>query len=219
VVAALEVKDDWDRQRVPSVALDDRAAAMVATDHLLGLGHRTVHYLGLPSWSTLSAREQGWRRALQRAGAPVPDSVPAGWTAASGYLAARGLAGDFGVTAILCGNDDVALGTLRALREAGRAVPEHVSVIGFDDTPSTAFFAPPLTTVRLDFVGLGRDCFALLHHELNPAGPRPTPSAAVPELILRSTTGQAPRSRRSARGSALGLRPRLTAARERPRAS
>lgn len=117
-------------------------------------------------------------------------------------MAARGLARDRNVTAILCGNDDLALGALHALREAGRPVPDSVSVVGFDDSPSAAFFAPPLTTVRLDFVGLGRDCFALLHYALNPVGPPPAAAAAAPRLILRETTGPAPRVRRSRRGSA-----------------
>jgi DNA-binding LacI/PurR family transcriptional regulator len=199
VVAALEIRDDFDRRKYPSVALDDRTAATDATQHLLDLGHRTVHYLGLPSSTTSSAREQGWRAALRRAGAPIPDAVAAGWTAASGYEAAQRLATDRGVTAILCGNDDVALGALHALREAGRPVPGNVSVVGFDDTPSAAFYAPPLTTVRLDFVGLGRDCFALLNHELDPVGDRPALTAATPELIVRETTGPAPRPRRASR--------------------
>jgi DNA-binding LacI/PurR family transcriptional regulator len=199
VAAALEVKDERDRRQYPSASLDDRAAAAAATRHLLDLGHRTVHHVGLPSSTTTSAREQGWRTALREAGASIPDVVPGGWTPESGYEAGRRLATDRRVTAILCGNDDQALGVLHALREAGRAVPDSVSVVGFDDTPSAAFFSPPLTTVRLDFVGLGRDCFALLHHVLDPVGPPPVPTAAAPLLVLRETTGPAPRARRSGR--------------------
>lgn len=198
-VGALEINDERDRRLHPSASLDDRGAAVTATQHLLDLGHRTVHYLGLPSSTRSSSRAQGWRAALRRAGAPVPEPVDAGWTAESGYEAARGLIRDRAVTAILCGNDDLALGALHALREAGRAVPESVSVVGFDDIPSAAFFAPPLTTVRLDFVGLGRDCFALLNHALNPAGPPPSAAAAAPQLVVRETTAAAPRRRTATR--------------------
>jgi DNA-binding LacI/PurR family transcriptional regulator len=201
VVAALEIKDNRDRRQYTSISLDDRAAAAAATEHLLGLGHRTVHHIGLPSSTSLSARAQGWRSALRRAGAPVPDAIPGGWTAQAGYEAARRLTRDRDVTAILCGNDDMALGALHALREAGRAVPDSVSVVGFDDIPSAEFFAPPLTTVRLDFAGLGRDCFALLHRALNSAGPPVAPTAAAPRLVVRNTTGPAPRPRRTDRGT------------------
>jgi DNA-binding LacI/PurR family transcriptional regulator len=201
VVAALEIKDERHRRLYPSVSLDDRAAAATATRHLLNLGHPTVHHVGLPSSTAGSARAQGWRAALREAGAPTPDIVPAGWTPESGYRAGRRLAADGGVTAILCGNDDLALGVLHALREAGRAVPDDVSVVGFDDTPSAAFFAPPLTTVRLDFAGLGRDCFELLHHVLDPSGPPPTPTSAPPLVVLRDTAGPVPRARRSGRAT------------------
>ena len=95
---------------------------------------------------------------------------------------------------MLCGNDALAVGVLHALREAGRAVPADVSVVGFDDIPSAPFCAPPLTTVRLDFVGLGRDCFALLHRLVDPGVAPRVPVAAAPELIVRATTGPARRS-------------------------
>jgi DNA-binding LacI/PurR family transcriptional regulator len=193
VVAAVEANNARDRRDYPSVTLDDRAAAAEATRYLLELGHRTVHYVALPSSTRASARVGGWRSALRSAGARIPEVVTAGWTPRSGYEAARQLAADRRVTAVLCGNDDLALGVLHALREAGRAVPERVSVVGFDDTPSAEFFAPPLTTVRLDFVGLGRDCFGLLQHVLNPDAAAPPRVTAAPQLVVRSTTGPAPR--------------------------
>ena len=60
------------------------------------------------------------------------------------------------MTAVFCANDHMALGLLRALSEGGRRVPEDVSVVGFDDIPESAYFLPPLTTVRQDFGELGR---------------------------------------------------------------
>lgn len=193
VVAALEATDVQDRHRCPSTALNDLAAAATATQYLLDLGHHTVHHVSTPSWTSASARTQGWRRALRKAGAPVPAVVQAGWTPRSGYEAGQRLAADPDVTAVLCGNDDLALGVMHALREAGRTVPDGVSIVGFDDIPAAAYFAPPLTTVRLDFVGLGRDCFALLHHVLNPDDPPPAETAATPDLKIRASTASPPR--------------------------
>ncbi len=194
VAAALEVSDVQDRERYPSVTLDDRAAAVAATRYLLDLGHRTVHYVAIPSSTDASARMQGWLSALEAAHAPVPPPVAAGWTPRSGYLAARRLAADPQVTAVLCGNDDLALGVLHAMREARRSIPETVSVIGFDDTPQSAYFAPPLTTVRLDFVGLGRECFALLHGSMPAGDGTALPVAAPPELIVRASSGPPPKT-------------------------
>jgi DNA-binding LacI/PurR family transcriptional regulator len=193
VVAAVEANDARARRDYPSVVLDDRNAAAAATRYLLDLGHRTVHHIALPSSTRVSARVRGWRAALRSAGAPVPDVVPAGWTPRSGYEAGRHLAADRAVTAVLCGNDDLALGMLHALREAGRPVSRGVSVMGFDDVPSAEFLTPPLTTMRLDFVGVGRDCFALLRHVLDPKTAPPVSTVAAPELVVRDTTGPAPR--------------------------
>ena len=63
---------------------------------------------------------------------------------------------------MLCGNDDIALGTIRAMHEAGRPVPADVSIIGFDDVPLARFYSPALTTVRQDFKMLGKVCFSKL---------------------------------------------------------
>ena len=67
----------------------------------------------------------------------------------------RLIAADSGVTAVFAGNDQMALGVLRALHEAGRQVPDEVSVVGFDDIPEAAFLIPPLTTIHQDFATSG----------------------------------------------------------------
>jgi DNA-binding LacI/PurR family transcriptional regulator len=178
---------------IDRVWIDDRTAATHATRYLLGLGHRTVHYLALPSSTArLGQRGLGWRDALAEAGRPVPNPIACGWTPRAGYLAARELVTDPAVTAILCGNDDIAIGVLRAARERGRAVPESLSVIGFDDAPPSAYLAPTLTTVRLDFEGLGRAAFARLHALLEPEAAAPPVLWDEPELIVRESSGPAP---------------------------
>jgi DNA-binding LacI/PurR family transcriptional regulator len=178
----------------PWVWLDDRRAAADATRYLLSLGHRTVHYLAIPSSTHTSQRQAGWRQALEESGAPVPAPVPCGWTPRSGYLTGQGLAANPEVTAVLCGNDDIALGVMRAVHAAGLSIPGDVSVVGFDDTPVAEFLTPPLTTVRLDFADLGRACFALLRSLLEPTAMSPATGELhaqrpQPELIIRESAG------------------------------
>ena len=178
----------------PWVWLDDRRAAAEATRYLLSLGHRTVHYLAIPSSTHTSQRQAGWRQALEESGAPVPAPVPCGWTPRSGYQTGQRLAADPEVTAVLCGNDDIALGVMRAVHAAGLSIPGDVSVVGFDDTPVAEFLTPPLTTVRLDFADLGRACFALLRSLLEPTAMSPATGEVhaqrpQPELIIRESAG------------------------------
>jgi DNA-binding LacI/PurR family transcriptional regulator len=103
------------------------------------------------------------------------------------------MAADPAVTAMLCGNDDTALAVRRALYEAGREVPADVSIVGFDDVPGAAYWTPALTTVRMDFVALGRACLAAV---VAAAGSKPQPLAALaaPRLVLRESTAP-PRTR------------------------
>ncbi|GLW31001.1 LacI family DNA-binding transcriptional regulator [Actinoplanes regularis] len=168
------------------IFLDERQAAADATRHLLDLGHRTVHHVAIPSELRDSARQRGWREALERSGAVVPDVVPAGWDLTSAHRAGQRLAADRTVTAILCGNDDTALAVRRALHEAGRDVPGDVSIVGFDDVPGAAYWTPALTTVRMDFAGLGRACVAALADDTEPLRLDP------PRLVVRESTA-APR--------------------------
>ncbi|HEX3956968.1 MAG TPA: LacI family DNA-binding transcriptional regulator, partial [Trebonia sp.] len=181
----------------PWVWVDDRKAALEATRHLLGLGHPTVHYLAIPSSIHPSPRYAGWRAALEAAGALVPDHIQCDWTPRSGYQAGLALAANPEVTAVLCGNDDLAIGVMRAMHEAGRAIPGEVSVVGFDDMPISKFLTPSLTTVRLDFAGLGRSCFALLQALLEPETAMLTATRPEPELIVRESAGPWPLPRGS----------------------
>jgi DNA-binding LacI/PurR family transcriptional regulator len=105
---------------------------------------------------------------------------------------------------VLCGNDDLALGVMRAMHAAGRAIPGDVSVVGFDDTPVSEFLTPPLTTVRLDFAGLGRACFALLQALVEQKEARPHARRPEPELIIRKSAGPPPLPRGSGTTRAAG---------------
>lgn len=173
---------------VPTVTIDQAEGARLATDHLLGLGHATVHHIrGAPDWIDAAERQRGWQEALQARGAAPGRSVAGDWSAAGGYAAGAELAADPEATAIFAANDQTALGVLRALHDAGRSVPGDVSVVGFDDTPEAAYYVPPLTTVRQDFNEVGRRCVELL---LEPAtgGGAPEHVVVAPELIARESS-------------------------------
>jgi DNA-binding LacI/PurR family transcriptional regulator len=175
--------------RLPSVAIDNHAGAAQATRHLLDLGHKTVHHVAGPdTWLDAQQRVAGWREALQRAGAEVPELLPGDWSARSGYEAGHQLAEMTGVTAVLCANDPMALGLLRALAERGRRVPRDVSVVGFDDVPEAAFFLPPLTTVRQDFGELGRRALHLLVDRISGGYQSRRSLPIAPDLVVRAST-------------------------------
>ena len=92
------------------------------------------------------------------------------------------------MTAIFAANDAMALGVLRRIHEAGRDVPGSISVVGFDDVPEAAFYTPPLTTIRQDFIELGRSSFALVLDEIE-SGERAALHVTIPpELIIRAST-------------------------------
>jgi DNA-binding LacI/PurR family transcriptional regulator len=137
---------------VSSVHCDDRQGGYEATRYLVELGHRFIATILGPSNEEASAdRLAGYRQALAEADLTCePDCVVRGnWSATSGYEAMRHLlAVPREFTAVFCQNDQMAIGAIRALREAGRRLPDDVSIIGFDDIPLASYFDPPLTTLR-----------------------------------------------------------------------
>lgn len=179
---------EGDLTRAPmSVGVDQVAGAMAATQHLIDLGHRRIaHVTGPLDWSESKARLEGWRLAMASAGLPAADVVHGDWSPASGYVAGQQLAGNPDVTAIFAGNDQMALGVLRALREAGRRVPEDVSLVGFDDIPEAAYLYPPLTTVHQDFAAVGRQAIAVLTAVLRGAEP-PSGGLLPAPLVVRGS--------------------------------
>ncbi len=178
------------RATLASVAIDNVAGAMAATQHLLDLGHQTVHHVSGPvSWLDADERVDGWRQALRSAGAAPSEPLRGDWSARSGYELGHKLADMPGVTAVFCANDQMALGALRALSERAIRVPDDVSVVGFDDIPESAFFLPPLTTVRQDFGELGRRALRLIVEQINGDQPSAAPPIA-PELIVRASTAR-----------------------------
>lgn len=166
---------------------DHAGGAAVATAHLLGLEHETVHHLAGPADSFAAAeRERGWRSALADAGIEPPAVVRGDWSAEAGHAAGDALSA---ASAVFCANDQMALGLLRALADAGRSVPKDVSVIGFDDVPDAANYRPPLTTIRQDFAALARRAVDLLVADIEGAAEGAASAVVVPTLLVeRSST-------------------------------
>jgi DNA-binding LacI/PurR family transcriptional regulator len=178
------------RDVVPLASVDQVAGARLATEHLLSLGHRAVWHLAGPTgWPEAEDRVRGWRGALEAAGAPVPAPLRGDWSARAGYELAQRLLDDAGVTAIFVANDQMSLGALRALHEAGRRVPGDVSLVGFDDIPEAPYFIPPLTTVRQDFDEMGRSGLRLLLDAIEAPDGAPAHVEVLPELVVRASSG------------------------------
>ncbi|AJZ89592.1 Lactose operon repressor [Beauveria bassiana D1-5] len=139
------------------IVTDAASGAALAVEHLVTLGHRQIALLAGPE-NSVSARLrlEGWQHSLaQHQLAPVA-FMRGDWNSLSGYHQTSLLLRDGQKpTALLVANDQMALGALRAIQEAGLTVPQDISVIGFDDTEDSACFLPPLTTIRQDFRLLG----------------------------------------------------------------
>ncbi len=175
------------------VTVDQVAGARLATEHLLGAGYGTVfHVAGPPEWLEARARSEGWRAALHSAGADVTPPLSGDWTARSGYQAGQVLAQVPDARAIFVANDQMAMGVLRALHERGRRVPEEVAVVGFDDTPESAYFIPPLTTIRQDFKRVGRAAVQLLVDQLTTGAKSQERVVINPELVCRESSVAVP---------------------------
>jgi DNA-binding LacI/PurR family transcriptional regulator len=179
----------------PVVAVDQIAGAVSATRHLLDLGHPTVHHISGPrDFTEARQRREGWRATLEAAGAQnIPEPLEGDWSPQAGYDLGRQLSADPQVSAVFVANDQMALGVLRAMHEAGREVPGDVSVVGFDDIPEAAYFLPPLTTVRQDFIEMGRRSLRMLLRTIETDRRASAEPLVPPELVVRGSTGPARR--------------------------
>ena len=204
-------------RRLPGASLDTVVAdnvrgAREAAEHLLRLGHRRIGLIeGRPHLSTRRERLEGYRHALQDAGAPFDRAlVRAGDSRqASGYRLARELleggggAGPGGrPTALLVGNNLMTLGALAAVRELGLRIPDGVAIIGYDDLPWAPAFDPPLTVVRQPAYDMGRRATELLLSRVEEPEREPRLVVLEPELIVRRSCGAGPNADGEARRDA-----------------
>jgi len=184
------VVDAGARAQRPVVDTDQAQGARLATEHLLGLGHATVWHVAGPEESfSAERRRRSWEDTLRAHGATVPRVLRGDWSAESGYRAGLRLADDAEVTAVFAGNDQMAIGALRAFHERERPVPDEISVVGFDDMPESANFWPPLTTVHQHFEEVGVRALSALLRQVE--GEEPAEPSLVPtELVVRQSTAR-----------------------------
>jgi DNA-binding LacI/PurR family transcriptional regulator len=183
---------------VDCATVDRTWGGYIATRHLLELGHTRVGLLHLPYdplTSYGSARVQGYRKALREHGLPEDESLlvvcspgyESGYQAMQELLSRRA-----GATGVFCSNDEVAIGAMRAIREAGMTVPEDMSVVGFDDIEVAAFTSVPLTTVAQPVADVAKKAVDMLFDSLeHPSSARqPRFESLKPDLVVRQSSAR-----------------------------
>lgn len=176
-----------------SVGIEQVYGTRLAVEHLIDLGHRTVAEISGPmNWYDAIMRHQSWTGTMEKHGLSHHMTVEGHWTAQSGYEGVQTLLdGGAEFTALVAGNDQMALGAIAALNERGFRVPQDVSIVGFDDIPESAYFLPALTTVHQDFAALGEQAVDYLVSLIqNPATPVHQ-RVLYPDLIVRRSTAPA----------------------------
>lgn len=151
---------------VVEVIVDNFHGALAAVEHLIALGYRRIGFInGLPELQASRDRLRGYQLALREHGiTPDEQWIQAGdFQEEGGYRCMQRLLRlSPPLEAVFVASDLMAMGAIRALREAGISVPEDVAVVGFDDIPASAYFNPPLTTVRQPMSKMGAMACRLL---------------------------------------------------------
>lgn len=177
-----------------SISIDNQQGAFIATRFLIDSGHqRIAHICGIKDHQDAKDRLIGYRRALAESGIEADEQliVQGDFSSRSGLLAIETLllrGGPF--SAVFCGNDEMAMGARLALYRRGIRVPEDVSLVGFDDQPSSAYLTPPLTTVAQPAFAMGTQAAEILIKKINeqPFAPQQLPvNLVVRESVARRT--------------------------------
>jgi LacI family transcriptional regulator len=178
------------------VTMEHRAGAVLATQHLLDQGRRKIGLVNGPlTWWVARERQAGWQETLKHAGRAADESliVHGDWSAASGeQRLAQLLEQQPDIDAVLAGNDQMALGVLRAAHLRGRRIPEDLAVVGFDNTPESALYWPALTTVHLRHVEIGRiaveQLVGMIEARQSNGHGEPVTVMLKPELVVRESS-------------------------------
>jgi LacI family transcriptional regulator len=185
-----------DRSDLSIVAVDNRAGAHLATQHLIEQGRRRIGIITGPlTWWEACERMEGWRETLAAAGLEFDDALIAqgNWSPSSGETAMEQLlALTPRVDAVFCSNDQMALGALGVLHRAGIRVPQDIALVGFDNIPESAFFLPPLTTIYQQVIEIGRAAVQELHAQIDAQRREEFKTAVTthltPTLIVRASS-------------------------------
>ena len=193
IVVALEMLEDI---VLPMVAIDNRAAAARAVQHLIALGHHRIAHVTGPMEELMNRhRHDGYLAALRDAGLPSDPAltVQGNYRLDSGRRAIRQLLGNRATfTAVFASNDEMAVGVINELRAHGYRVPQDVSVVGFDDIVFADAADPPLTTIRQARREIGSRAMAMMIGILNGQQPEDNEILIDVELVVRGTTARAP---------------------------
>lgn len=190
------VNGDDPSMRHSSVTPCNRSAAMLAAQHLVGLGHRRILFLMRRGRRTIERRYEGWRDALTASGmtgiddlvVEVQDWLPElASKAVKDRIALRGL--DF--SAVLTAGDSLAFGAVAGIQEAGYSVPADVSVVGMDDLPQAAFCSPPLTAMHIPMREIGSAALSLLLDDMAQSGLPPRRVELACHIVVRRSTAPA----------------------------
>ena len=180
----------------PSVIGDDAAGITAALEYLVKLGHKKILHLAGPSLlSTSSVRSTAFSNTSKRLGLTTKIikatalSVVAGEIAMNKFLDTSPKS----VTAVLAGNDLLALGIFHALRKHGLKAPQDMSVIGFNDMPFSEDFSPSLTTVSAPHFEMGAESARLLINQIENKGSGPKKITLPVNLVVRESSGPAPK--------------------------
>ncbi len=181
------------------VGNDNRLGSVLATRHLLDLGHRRIAFIGYNRrTSTGRDRFAGYRAALAGAGVALAAELVVECAASrqAGFDAVTRLfAASRPPSAIVCFNDLLAFGAMLGLQHRGVAIGGECSVVGADDIAESALWTPALTTVAVDAEGIGRAAAHVLWQRLEDPGRSPTRQTLTPKLVVRTSSGTAPRPR------------------------
>jgi LacI family transcriptional regulator len=174
------------------LTMDDERAARIATEHLIGLGHRRIGFVAGPVDYELSGwRIDGWRAAMDAAGLPTDDLLAVGdFSQASGRMAADHLLAPVDrVTALVVSNDQMTLGALLVAEERMLRVPGDLSLVSFDDTPSMRYANPPVTAIVQPIAAVTARAVQLIIEQRRTGHVPATPEIVPAEMVFRQTTG------------------------------
>ena len=193
-IPLLEIMTHVKGTQATSILVDDLSGGYAATSHLLDLGHRTIGFLRYEAeyYEEIRLRNEGYRQALIERGVSVDLArceIPCDLTRDGAYQATAALLSRAPeITAIFAPTDLAAIGALAAGLEAGRRIPDDLSVVGYDDVEFARYQAQlPLTTVSQPKEEVGRLAFQMMHRVIQ--GETVASVTLVPRLVTRATTG------------------------------
>ncbi len=177
---------------VPTVCIDNVAAAREAVEHLLSLGHQRVAFINGPKDLPLCEdRLEGYKQAMKAAKIPFKSQLvkTGDFTLASGYACMQALlAGTQRPTALFCASDEMAIGAMQACREANLNLPRDMSIVGFDDIAFASFSHPRLTSVHQPRNAIGERVMLMMLNMLEEGGQEEGRTVLPHELVVRDST-------------------------------